>query len=84
HRGKDMAYAVQRKWGKFGRDYLHAWDEEFGTSCMGSIKKAMTFATKDEAEAAAARAQRDCKDRDGNPATSCAFPPYHSNPPPCP
>ncbi|MFO6238731.1 hypothetical protein, partial [Pseudomonas aeruginosa] len=72
HRGKDMAYAVQRQWGKFGRDYLHAWDEEFGTSCMGSIKLAMKFNTKEEADQAAAKAQRDCKGFDGQPAR-CIF-----------
>lgn len=68
-----MTYAIQRTYGKTGKDYLHAWDEQYGTSCMGSIKLAMTFDTKVEAEAAAARAQAECKGADGEPATGITF-----------
>ncbi len=68
-----MAYAIQRTYGKNGKDYLHAWDEQYGTSCMGSIKLAMTFATKEEADAAAARAAVECKGADGKPASGMTF-----------
>lgn len=68
-----MAYAIKRTYGKFGSDYLHGWCKDWGTSCMGSIKLAMKFATKDEADAAAARAQIECKDADGNTATGFSF-----------
>ena len=68
-----MTYAIQRTYGKTGRDYLHAWDEQYGTSCMGSINLAMTFSSKDEADAAAARAQAECKGAKGAPATGITF-----------
>jgi len=68
-----MTYAIQRTYGKSGKDYLHAWDEQYGTACIGAISQAMTFATKDEAEAAAARAQAECKGANGKPATGVAF-----------
>lgn len=68
-----MAYAIKRTYGKFGSDYLHDWCAQWGTSCMGSIKLAMTFATKQEADAAAARAQAECKGFDGKPAVGITF-----------
>lgn len=67
-----MEYAIKRTYGKFGSDYLHAWCKDWGTACMGSIKLAMKFTTKDEADQAAAKAQRDCKGFDGQPAR-CTF-----------
>lgn len=57
-----MAFAVQRRHGKNEKIYLHAWCKEWGTSWMLSTKSALKFATKEEAEAAAARAQAACKD----------------------
>lgn len=66
------AYVVVRTVGKHS-DFLHDWCEEWGTSCMGSIHLAMGFGTKADAEAAAERAQRECKGADGKPAEGVVF-----------
>lgn len=66
------SFVVQRIVGKHS-DYLHQWCEEWGTSCIGSLKMAMTFATKAEAEAAAQRAQRECRGAGGMPAAGVMF-----------
>lgn len=70
-----MTYAIKRTYGMFGQnhDYLHAWCAKWGTACMGSIKKAMLFDSKEEAEAAAAKAQRECKGADGLQAKGVVF-----------
>ena len=68
-----MAYVIKRSYGKSNFDYLHAWCEEWGTSCMLSIKKALVFETKPEADAAADKAQRECKGADGQPAKGVTF-----------
>lgn len=70
-----MAYAVQRSYNKHGRDYLHAWCDKWGTSCMISKKMAMTFDTEAEAAAAAQKAQAVCKGADGKPAVGHTFTP---------
>lgn len=62
-------YAVKSTHGKHHITYLQAWDAEYGTACIGSIKLAMTFATKEEADAAAVRAAAECKTLDGKVAT---------------
>lgn len=67
-----MAFAIKRTYGK-NHDYLHAWCEQWGTSCMGSIKKALIFASKSDAEEAAVKAQRVCKGFDGLPAKGITF-----------
>lgn len=67
-----MTYVIKRYYGN-NHDYLHGWCDQWGTSCMGSIKKAMTFATKAEADAAAEKAQRECKGSDGHQATGFTF-----------
>lgn len=67
-----MAYAIKRSYGK-NHDYLHAWCDQWGTACMMSIKKAMTFPTKAEADEAAVKAQRVCKGADGQPAKGFTF-----------
>ena len=66
-----MAYVIQRNVGRT-RDFLHAWCDQWGTSCMGSVKLAMTFGKKEDADAAAKRAQRECKGFDG-PAIGVSF-----------
>jgi hypothetical protein len=68
-----MAYVIKRSYGKSNFDYLHAWCEEFGTACMLSIKKALVFETKAEADAAADKAQRECKGADGLQAKGVTF-----------
>lgn len=65
-------YVVKRSYG-LSHDYLHGWCEQWGTSCMGSIMKAMTFTTMAEAEAAAEKAQRECKGSDGQQAQGFTF-----------
>lgn len=65
-------YAIQRTIGN-SHDFLHAWDDEWGTACMRSITKAMTFATLAEAEAAADRAQRECLGVDRQPTKIAKF-----------
>lgn len=66
-------YAIKRTYGKTGHDYLHAWDDQWGSSCVGSIKLAMPFATLEEAQAAAERAAAECKTIDGQVATFCTW-----------
>lgn len=61
-------FVIQRTFLGTGQGYLHAWDEQWGTACMGAISKAMTFTTREEAEAAAVRAEAECKGADGKPA----------------
>lgn len=61
-------FVVQRTFLGTGQGYLHAWDADWGTACMNAISKAMTFATREEAEAAAVRAGSECKGADGKPA----------------
>lgn len=68
-----MAYVIKRNYGK-GHDYLHAWCDQWGTACMGSIKLAMQFETKELAEAAALKAQTECRGVDG-PAVGIVFSP---------
>jgi uncharacterized protein YfcZ (UPF0381/DUF406 family) len=70
-----MAYAIKRTYGSKGQnhDYLHAWCDQWGTACMGSIKMAMVFASKEDADEAAAKAQRECKGADGRPAEGFTF-----------
>lgn len=68
-----MAYVIKRSYGKSNFDYLHAWCEEFGTACMLSIKKALVFETKADADAAADKAQRECKGADDLPAKGFTF-----------
>jgi|GEM_PF-2694658 len=67
-------FVVKRSYGQNGqnRDYLHAWCKRWGTSCMLSIQEAMTFESREAAEAAAAKAQLECKGRDG-PAVGFTF-----------
>lgn len=67
-----MKYAVKRQYGK-SHDYLHAWCDKWGTSCMLAPSKAMTFATLQEAEDAATLAQSVCKGADGKPAQGVVF-----------
>lgn len=67
-----MAYIVKRKYGKHGSDFLHAWCDEWGTSCMGSVKLAMKFDTKEAAEAAAIKAKQVCRGAHG-PAQGVEF-----------
>ncbi len=66
-------YAVRRTYGKFGKDYLHAWCKDWGSACMGSVKKAMIFDTLEQADAAAKRAQVECKGFGGAPAIGFTF-----------
>jgi len=68
-----MAFAVKRTYGKGGHDYLHAWCEEWGTACMGSLKHAMLFSSRSEADQAASRAQLVCKGGGGHPAQGINF-----------
>lgn len=51
-----MTYRVVRSYGRYGRDYLSAWDARWGTVCIGAKRLAMTFASEDEAKAARSRA----------------------------
>ncbi len=67
-----MTYAIKRTYGK-NQDYLTAWCDTWGTACMGSVKLAMTFSTKEEADAAAEKAQAVCKGFDGNQAQGLTF-----------
>lgn len=48
-------------------DWLHAWDDQWGTSCMGSKSKAMVFATREEADTACERANATCIGFNGQP-----------------
>jgi hypothetical protein len=70
-----MAYVIKRTYGSKGQnqDYLHAWCDQWGTACMGSVKMAMVFASKEEADDAAVKAQRECKGADGRPAEGFTF-----------
>ncbi|EPP9374845.1 hypothetical protein PZF67_006583 [Pseudomonas aeruginosa] len=68
-----MAFAVKRTYGKGGHDYLHSWCEEWGTACIGSVKRAMLFSTQSEAEQAASRAQQTCMGFGGLPAQGVNF-----------
>lgn len=68
-----MSYVIKRNYGR-GSDYLHAWCDQWGTSCMGSIKLAMVFDTKEAADAAATKAQTVCRGIDG-PAVGITFTP---------
>jgi len=52
-------YIVKRVYGR-SEDYLSAWDKDYGTACRGHKKYAMTFGTKESAEAAATRANKEC------------------------
>jgi ribosomal protein L14 len=64
-------FVVKRSYGK-NHDYLHAWCARWGTACMLSIQKALPFDTREAAEAAAVKAQAECKGRDG-PAVGFTF-----------
>ncbi|WP_417546486.1 hypothetical protein [Marinobacter sp.] len=68
-----MEFLVKRVYGKYGKDYLHAWCAEWGTACMGTTKGAMRFTSQAGAERAAARAQRVCKGANGEVATGVVF-----------
>lgn len=70
-----MDYVIKRTYGSKGQnhDYLHAWCAQWGTACMGSIKMAMVFDTKENADEAAEKAQRECKGYDGQPAECITF-----------
>lgn len=68
-----MEFAVKRTYGKGGHDYLHAWCEEWGTACIGSVKRAMLFSSTSEAEQAASRARGTCKGVGGLPAQGINF-----------
>lgn len=80
-------YAIQRTYGKHCKDYLHAWDKQYGTACIGAISQAMTFATAEEAQAARDRAAAECKTLDGQVATFfnwSVVPAYQHTPETCP
>lgn len=70
-----MDYVIKRTYGMLGQnhDYLHAWCAQWGTACMGSIKMAMVFDTKETADEAAEKAQRECKGAHGLPAQGVTF-----------
>lgn len=76
-----MAYVIKRTYGSKGQnhDYLHAWCDQWGTACMGSVKMAMVFASKEEADKAALKAQRECKGADGQPAQGFTFTAVQAN-----
>lgn len=57
-------YVVTRKIAK-RTDYLKALCPDWGTACIGDIKQAMSFFSKDEAERQAKRAQETCRNVDG-------------------
>jgi hypothetical protein len=57
-------FVVKRIYGK-NSDYLHDWCEEWGTSCMGSVDKALKFESLELAEIAAQHAQKVCMGIDG-------------------
>ena len=54
-------FNVKRVYGS-SVDWLHAWDEEWGTSCMTSKDKAMEFSSLEAANSACDRANAVCKD----------------------
>ena len=45
-------FVVVRSYGRYGRDFLHAWDDRWGTACILARHLAMTFASEAEANAA--------------------------------
>lgn len=59
-------FYIKRTYGP-NHDWLHAWDEQWGTSCMGSKAKAMEFSTREEADAACERANTTCRGYQGAP-----------------
>lgn len=67
-----MAYAVKRT-NPSGSDFLHAWCDTWGTSCMGAQSLALQFKTEQEAHLAAAKARRVCRGFNGRPAQHVAF-----------
>ncbi len=34
-------FVVVRSYGRYGHDFLHAWDDRWGTTCIGAEKLAM-------------------------------------------
>lgn len=49
-------FRLVRTYGRFGRDYLKAWDDRWGTVCIGAPHLAMTFDTYEQAQEARYRA----------------------------
>lgn len=59
-------FFIKRNFGR-SHDWLMAWDEQCGTSCIGSRSKAMSFTTREEADTACARANATCIGFQGAP-----------------
>jgi hypothetical protein len=53
-------FYVKRTYGS-NLDWLHSWDEEWGTRCMVSKDKAMSFSSLEAASIACDRANTTCK-----------------------
>ncbi|WP_234053666.1 MULTISPECIES: hypothetical protein [unclassified Xanthobacter] len=49
-------FVVVRSYGRYGRDFLHAWDDRWGTTCIGAEKLSMRFGTLEAANVAKSRA----------------------------